>query len=882
MSRVGPNLAGRILATWVDLMVRGALWVVIGFTLATGWLLYYAGTHLGINTSTTDMISERLAWRQAFVAYQKAFPQFAGNVLVLIEGETPDLADDARARLAAALASEPDRYESMLVPGGGEFFARNGLLYLEVEALEELADNLTRAQPLLGRIARDPTLEGLVAMLELALDTPADGSRTDLAPVLQQMEAAVAATREGRFHQLSWQELASARPATAAERRRLIVLRPRLDFSEPEPRGAAIAHVREHAHSLGLDEQHGVRVRLTGPVALEYEELRSVTRGMGLAGGLALVMVAGTLWIALRSFRLVAASLATLVAGLVATGGFAAWAVGHLNLISMAFAVLYIGLGIDFAIHLCLRYRELMEQGREHAAALREAASDVGASLVLCAVTTSVGFFAFFPTDFAGVRELGLISGTGMYISLLATLSLLPALLTLTPLDPAKLASTRVSERRVSRLLALPLAHRRAVRMAALVLGLASLAAIPLVEFDHNPLNLRNPDTESVAAFKDLSAGTSPPLTLSVLTEDGQRIAELAARLEALDLVDRVETLEDLVPKDQDEKLAIIDDLALVLGPGLTRPSDPLEVDAEQSRARLSALRARLARVLGSDELGPAARALEAELARFDQALETESGDRQREYLQTLEASLLGALPRRLRLLDRALQAEPVAVEDLPPEIVALRLSPDGQQRLEIFPAEDISHNEASRRLIAQTRSVAPEVTGLPVLQLGAGQVVVEAFQQAFVSALVLISVLLLLLLRSLRATLLVLGPMALAAALTAAAAVLSGIHFNFANVIALPLLLGVGVDNGIHMVHRSHTMRAAGESLVATSTARAVLFSALTTIFSFGNLAFSSHPGTASMGRLLALGMAFNLLTTLVVLPALIRRVPAPGAEPK
>jgi hypothetical protein len=239
--------------------------------------------------------------------------------------------------------------------------------------------------------------------------------------------------------------------------------------------------------------------------------------------------------------------------------------------------------------------------------------------------------------------------------------------------------------------------------------------------------------------------------------------------------------------------------------------------------------------------------------------------------LGNLQTSLLGSLPARLDALATSLEAEEVTREDLPEDLIEHWVSKDDHYRVTVFPRENLNDSAAMRRFVTAVRTVAPDAIGFPVIYLEAGDAVVKAFKQAFLMALVAVTVLLLILLRPKSDTLLVLLPLLLAGVLTGAASVVVKIPFNFANVIALPLLLGIGVDSGIHMVHRMRAAPPAGGQVLETSTARAVLYSSLTTICSFGNLAVSPHRGMASMGVLLTIGIVFTLICTLVVLPALM-----------
>jgi hopanoid biosynthesis associated RND transporter like protein HpnN len=627
---------------------------------------------------------------------------------------------------------------------------------------------------------------------------------------------------------------------------------------------------------LGFTPESGVSVRITGDVALSFEEME-VLRTQAVAAGIAsLVLVAIVLILGLRSVRMVLATLSTLIVGLVWTAGFTAAAIGHLNMISVCFAVLFIGLGVDFGIHVCIRYRELLASGLEHSVALQETARDVGSSIFLCAMTTAIGFFAFVPTDFVGVAELGLISGTGMFISLFCTLTLLPALLSLRPIPAGRGYSAGTSWSNAS-LANLPLRHPRAIRGIALVMGIGAVMLLPRARFDNNPLNVRDPSSESVRTFNELlEKGASSPWSLNVVAPSLESAQSLAERLEALDVVERVVTVSDYVPADQENKLDIIEDVAMFVvpppGPDGKVPPPSL---AEQVEALVDLSR-ELGRLQNSgeqSELVASANRLRPALDRYLQRLD-DSPDSMRE-IEALQSSMLGTLPEQLRVLDAALSAGHVTLEKLPDAILERMITADGRVRIQIFPRDDLNDNAALAAFVDGVKAATPEVAGSASEILESGRSVVRALTQAMLSAFVAITLFLLILWRRIDDTALVLIPLLLASALTVAAAVLAGIPFNFADVIVLPLLLGIGVDSGIHLVHRARVIGEGEMNLLATSTARAVAFSALTTIASFGSLGLATHLGLATLGRLLTLGVGFTLVCNLIVLPALIRLRP-------
>jgi hopanoid biosynthesis associated RND transporter like protein HpnN len=478
-------------------------------------------------------------------------------------------------------------------------------------------------------------------------------------------------------------------------------------------------------------------------------------------------------------------------------------------------------------------------------------------------VTTAAGFYSFIPTTFSGVSELGLIAGTGVFFGLFASVTLLPALVAWWDNDrPERSAATWLDPRIFA-----PLSRRpRLVLGATAVALVAALAALPQVTFDSNPIHLRDPGSESVTTLLELAAaGQAPLLNLAAVAPDRETALRWAAALRALPEVRAVTTTDQLVPGEQDEKLALLEDLGLLLGPDFG--------ELERAPADHDALTAALGELETASDEAPAARVLHDAVARLRARLSTAGAPDRDAMLTRLDTALTAGLPRELARLRAALGAQAFGRAELPAPLAARWLASDGRELVEVTAAEDVSDNAAARRFIGAVHSIVPTATGLPVVYQEASATVVAAFERALLYAFLMVSAIIWLVLRDVKDTLLVLVPIALASILTAALTVAVGMPFNYANIIALPLLVGIGVDNGIHVVHRMRTEDA--ERLFDTSTMRAVLASGLTTVASFGNLAFSSHVGTASMGVLLALGLAASMAATLIVLPAWLKLAP-------
>ena len=828
--------------------------------LGSGW---YAAGHLAIDTNIERMLPTGLPWRAREIALDRAFPQNENLLAVIIDGRTPELADSAAAALAARLQAEPQLFKDVRRPDGGPFFEQNGLLFLPIDELRSISQQMIAAQPLLGSLAQDPSLRGLFAALSLFVRAANSGQMTldQLGPSLTAIAGALTRVVQSQPESLSWQQMLTGRPARPRDQRRFVLTQPVLDFASLEPGGNAQAEVRRLAVELALDPANGVQVRMTGPVALDDEEFATLRTGAARSIILSLVSICGVLFAALRSTKLVAAILLTLGAGLLLTAGFAAATIGSLNLISVAFAVLFIGLAVDFSIQFSIRYRDRRYRRGDFAAALRDTGQSLAGSLLLAASATAIGFLSFLPTDYAGIRELGLIAGVGMLVAIVLNFTLLPALLTV--LKPAGELEP-VGFRRAAPLDRFLLARRSWVIGAALLSAAGGLALLPHLRFDFNPLNLKDPESESVSALFDMMADPSTtPYTAEILMPSLDAARVMADRLSQLPEVAQVVTAASYIPDDQDQKLAIIQDLALLLGPTLTPISISTPPSDEQTLSAMAECRDALQPFATASPDSPAARlwkALGAAIARGPG------------IVAPLHEAVMSGLLHQLDLLREALQAKPVTLDTLPSELRESWIAPDGRARVEVFPRGDARDNAVLERFVAAVRSVAPDATGTPVTIQESGRTISGAFVQAGIIAVAAITALLAIVLRRVRDIALVIAPLFLAAILTLATTVVIGLPLNYANIIALPLLLAIGVAFDIYFVMN---WRAGLTRHLQSSTARAVVFSAMTTGLAFGSLALSNHPGTAEMGKLLSLSLGFTLLCTLLVLPALLGPAP-------
>ena len=862
-----------MVAGWTAYLCRHA-WPAFVFLTATTVLAgAYVATNLGINTDLDSMFAADLPYRVHERAYKKQFPFDNASLLIVVEADTPEDAGDAAEDLAQRLGGMKDLFASVYLPRPA-FFDEHALLYMDTDELDELADRLARVQPYLAALAEDGTLRGLAMMLERGLAAVQDGevSGVELEPMLDRMSQAIHAWQVGERFRVSWAEIVAGRDLGEEERRRFLIAQPVIDRAQLIPGMQAMDAIRRTAVELDLTPDKGTRVRITGDIALSYEEMSLVSTQAAQAGVASLVLVTVLLFACFRSARLVLAIVVTLLVGLVWTAGFAAAVVGHLNVISVAFTVLFLGLCVDFCIHIVLRYQELLSDTCSHPEALDQSVREVGTSVVLCALTTTIGFYAFLPTDFTGVAELGLISGTGILIGAVACFTCLPVLLSIgTPLSaPAAVDRSPAPE---TAPVALPVRHPRRVAVAAALLVCVAATALPSIRFDRSPLRVRDPRAESVQVFEEviLQASVSP-WDLSVLTADLTAARALATQLQALPEVENAITVEDFVPEDQDDKLAIIEDVALFMAPLPGADDIATTPTVEQQLQALRGLRRELGQMLRGQPDLPLNNTATVLSENLDELLaRAQDPEEAAAAVVALEASLLASLGDRLQLLHKSIAVGDVALDDLPRGLVRRMITPEGLARIRVSASADLNDDRELVRFVEAVRAVAPSATGSAVSIYEHSTTAIRAFRQALAAAVVVIAVMLFFLWRTLGETLLVMLPLTLASVFTAAVAVVAGIPFNYADIIVLPLLLGIGVDSGIHLVHRARMIGGDTTALLASSTARAIVFSSITTVASFGTLAFAWHRGIANIGQLLTIGVSLALVCNLFFLPAFL-----------
>ncbi len=845
----------------VDFCARRRSQVLVVGILLTAAAATYDVARFSITTDTDSLISRDLPWHQRQSALSKAFPE--KGISVVVTAATPENAEQATNALERDLSKRSDLFLSVAEPGSGEFFQHNGLLFEPLSGVKNSVGGLSRVQFLISGLASDPSLRGVMKALSLATDGVQGGEikLDDLVWPLSLADRTLSDVLAGKPAMFSWKELLQGSPPRTMALRHFIEVQPVLDFAALQPGRKATDGIQQAAADLKLGDKFGAKVELTGPVPMNDDQF-SVIRQSALRDTLAaLIGALIILWLALRSWKIVAAVFFSLMVGLATTAALGIAMVGAFNLISIAFFVLFVGLGVDFGIQFSVRYRSERHELRNLRKALRSAARKVSAPLVLAAAATAVAFFSFLPTNYKGLFELGLIAGCGMLIAFICSITFVPAMLAILR-PPGELAYVGFGS--LAPLDDFLQRHRIAVIAGTIGVVLAGTPLLLRLPFDFNPVNLENPNAASVKTYRELQGDPQTSGNdIEVLATSLDDADATAQHLATLPEVSRTLTLNNFVPDDQDLKISAIRAAAPTLTAALDLPRQPAPSDKDTVEA-IRKTATQLARIAGN-ETGPGAEAARHVSALLTRVAESDAGTRGK-----VEAATVSSLNYDLGRLRSSLDPHLVTIKTLPSSLVHDWVLPDGRARVQVLPKGDPNDDDVLRKFATSVLAAEPLATGPAITLYESGKTVTSAFLEAGIIALAAIAVLLFIALRRVTDVLLTLIPLLLAGAVTLEICVLTGTAINFANIIALPLLLGVGVAFKIYYVM---AWRDGKTGLLQSSLTRAVIFSAMTNAVAFGSMWSSDYPGMSSMGKMMALALLCTMAAAVLFQPVLMGR---------
>jgi len=850
---------------------RPAFVVMLAAALTLGGAAFIV-RNFKIDTDTTRLLFQHGSFTRLNNRLAHDFPSLSRRVIIVVHSSNTSSTRHAIRAIVSTLGRHPRSYPFIYAPTAEPLFAQDGLLYLSTPQLRVILKRLTKAEPLLGTLMSNPGMEGYARFLsEVVRHTKQlpQGERVLVGSIMDANTKLLSPRARGSAAKSTFNPqrdlFGEAASLTQAERTTgaVIVSLPAIDKQASYAKRAIYKLKRLLDRSPEL-ARTGARWSLTGSVVLGLDQLRAVTTGTDLATFLSIALSIGLLIIGLRSVRLLLPVLITLLTGLVLTTAFALAALGPLNLISVAFGVLFIGLGVDFSIQFCIRLQEELAKQSDANMAFNATAYRIGFALVLASLAAASCFYAVIPTGYSGIRDLGIIAGTGTLIALVLNLTLLPALLTLfragritvtrPPIPFAKLPVRKLG---------------RPVLVLSIVLIAFSIFLIPRLSFDFDLAHLEARDSQAYRTLHNLERQLSfSPYTLEAVAPTLAQADQLANKLRRLSSVGRVLTLSSYLPRNQKKKIALISNVSLLYPPPAT---NLVRSEAPTNIAHDCQLLARLGQEAQQQSReGPAS--LRATYERFATAMEAAFGKNcNPAAVARLRAHLIGPMIALGAMVDRLLNPIPVSPQSLPATLRENYLSPNGQARVEIFSRLNLHRAKNLKTFVDQVSRVIPNIGGTPVLFVRGGHIVTKAFREASLLAFLFIIIIVCIVLRSVRDVVLTIVPLVLSVALTLSTLALLNIRFNIANIIVIPLSIGLSVAFGIYMILRWKNSHYDIHQVLRSSAPEGIMVSGMTTLLVFGTLILTPSPGLFSLGITLLIALVWTLVSSLVILPSIL-----------
>ncbi len=670
----------------------------------------------------------------------------------------------------------------------------------------------------------------------------------------------------------------------------LMLLRPtKEEQKSATPFTGVIQRVRKVVQETQV-EFPKVAIGVTGEPVLLDDELRQSESDMKIATLITLTLITIMFFFAYGEISRPLLALVALLASVVVTLGITSVTIGHLNIISQAFIVMLLGLGIDFGIQILGRYEEEMGRGKSSADSVEITLTTTGKALLTGGGTTAAAFYAMCFNDFTGLTELGWIAGSGVVMALVASLSILPALLLWRDRNGAKINLGKLRLDRGAMWDRKLTSHPYLVLAVAAGITLIAWKQCQKVSFDHNLLHLQNPKMESVRLTRELLNMGDGSLIYGVIMADSvEQADDLAIQLRALPTVSKVRTLGDLVPRDQKKRMEEVSRIARVSGEITLGSGGESSVDVPKAKKDLEFLleSSQEGAKQAKQYLGLSGRARQA-VATFEKlippleravaALDKLSLEEAKQRLARHQVKLVGSITQNLGWLKTQRGDRPLTVDDLPAELRQRYLSSHGKVLLEVVPAVDVWERKPNEEFVAEMQKIAPGATGTPVMNLEYIDLLMKSYIQASFYAAGVILLLIFLLFRNLKDLVLTLLPLGLGVLWLFGALGLFHIQLDPANIVTMPMILGIGVAYGVYVMDRYR--EEGGVRIFASSTGKAVVLSALTTLFGFGSMLFGQYRGLVSLGMVMSLGVIFNLISALVVLPQILALQDKRGGE--
>lgn len=902
-----------LLAWWSWLVCRHAGWVLFVTLVVAAGSIAISAVRLEFQADRNALLSKNLDWNQRFEQWRASFPGNEDFYVVVDSGPPDDPDRDGRVIRAKALvdqlgsALQADEHVTFAVWGfDPDRFSPRAMRLLPMDQFEARLQQLAQSQIALSAPTPQRLLVEVMRVTRIEARRGADYDQVaqaigSLAATVDAIRRVLDATPDGRP---SFAQMVDAGDGSANAREYLTSQNGRLYFIRVTPRkeerainalAAAITAIRAQIDRVSAHHR-AVEVGLTGIDVVEADETDAATRDSMVASIIASVLITLLLVSAFRSWKTPLLVMVALLVGVAWSFGFLTVTVGHLQVISVVFAVILLGLGVAFGIHLLSRVELVRRRNPDHIdgfdTAIRQSFQIVGPGVLTGAVTTSAAFCMTLLTEFVGVAEMGLIAAAGILLCLVAMFTVFPALLRL--FAPGWRCYAPPERRRLGFFdpaWFLPVTRRPSLTLVvAGLITAASLVAVSRMRFDYDLMNLYPRGVDSVRWQERIAqdGGESIWGAVSVVrTLDEAR--ELKAQYLKLDCVGEVKGIGLLMPHDDDQKLRRIEPVRQQLGGALAAVFSPPSDDNDEQQAdpdlvtQLSAVQLAIRAAASQrvpEVIRPRLVGLDRAIHRVIAAYQRLGPQLRQDRLAILQTEYTQWRVTLAQRIKQALDGAPITPEDVPGELLRpyiARGGPhDGAFAMEVHPRLP-ENSPVSGPLdpqflpgfISALESVDASVTGVIMQVYRSGYLILHSYRMVGVYAMVVVFVLVWLDFRSLHAAVLSLVPVATGFAATFGVMWLAGVSVNPANIIVLPLMFGIGVDSGVHMIHRYRQDPQTRPRGLTGGAGKGITITSLTSMIGFGSMMFARHRGIASLGFVMMTGIGLTMLACWTVVPA-------------
>ena len=884
MERAHESIPTKLLRRLAHAVYYWRLWFVYPQIVLFGICVWYTAAHLEFDMSRSNLVGSGKRYHQLYMQFKENF-NVRDDTVIVVESEDPEKNRQFVERIGAKLETETNLFSEVFYKGDLKMLGPKALLFLDEPTLEEMHRALQEFRPFISNFARATNLNSLFALVNQQFRTAGreQNANTDALinalPALQRIVdlGADSIQRSGTSPSPGITALFGA-GEKAQEQQYITFAKGRIYLLNvrtvrPDQGGEGVERLREVIAET-LAEVPGVNIGLTGEAVLEVDEMVQSQKDSTIATILSLVVCALLFIVSYRETGRPLKATAALIIGLGYTMGFTTLAVGHLNILTVTFLPILIGLAIDFGVHLITRYEEELRKGETEHVALDRAMINTGLGIFTGCLTTAGAFFAMGFTDFKGIQEMGIITGGGMILSLVPMMTFLPALLLRGKQN--KLDHDHPHKSTRARLERIWLDRPVTVFVAVMLLTIASIFPARKVYFDYNLLHMQSQGLPAVEfQHKLINSASKSVLYAAVIARSKEEALQLESELTNLPTVMSVDSMAKFLVGDQRPKMERVEKIKEEVAGIRFPPVDPEPVAVDELSRTLWYLHGYLGLALeevareNKPELLKSLSGLRSSIQRFRHTMLNADRRQAATRLGAYQRALFEDLRETFHSIRTQDNSSPLTEKGLPPNLRARFIGKNGLHLLQVYPKEDVWERKPQEKFVKNVRTVAPDVTGTPVQLLEYTTLLKNSYIEAAYYSLAAIVILVFIHFRRISAVILSLIPVAIGTLWTCALMAIFDVPFNPANIMTLPLVIGIGVTNGVHILNRFAEER--NPSILSRSTGKAVIVSALTTIAGFGALIPAKHQGIQMLGIVMSLGVAMCMIVAVTFLPAVL-----------